>query len=141
MVRISVTGPFSIIVHAVVCEVVCACAVSTGNGGVYSPASNNGIVCPVGNSVSTSIIDFNAYPVPFNNELNVEYMFEFDTNVTVEVFDIRGRLISTVENYNYSQGQIDTSVLDMSRASDQVYFIKLTTNRGVVVKKVVSSNK
>src|SRR5690606_13923288 len=128
-------------VHTVVCEVVCACSVSTSNGGIFSPASNNGIVCGQNITSNTPSIDFNAYPVPFDSKLNIDYTFEFDTNVTIEVFDIRGRLISTVENFNYAQGQLDTSILDMSRANDQVYFIKLTTNRGVVVKKVVSSNK
>ncbi|GGD97363.1 hypothetical protein GCM10011312_21130 [Planktosalinus lacus] len=86
-------------------------------------------------------IDFKAYPVPFDGKLNIEYKFEFDTKVTLEVFDVRGRLINTVENYNYSQGKLETTVIDMSRANDQVYFIQLTTNRGVVIKKVVSSNK
>src|SRR5690606_17620668 len=140
MAPISIDGPFWIIVHTVVCEVVCQCSESTQNGGVYEPA-NNTIVCGDGLADSKPIIDFNAYPVPFDGVLNVEYKFEFDTNVTVEVFDIRGRLISTVENFNYAQGSLDTSVLDMTRANDQVYFIKMTTSRGVVVKKVVSSNK
>src|SRR5690606_14476409 len=85
MVPISVSGPFYIIVHTVVCEVVCACSVSTGNGGIFSPANNNDIVCPQNITSNMPSIDFNAYPVPFDSRLNIDYTFEFDTNVTVEV--------------------------------------------------------
>ena len=31
-------------------------------------------------------IEFTAYPVPFDKEVNIKYAFDFDTNVKIEVF-------------------------------------------------------
>src|SRR5690606_5369895 len=74
MVPISVDGPFWIIVHTVVCEVVCQCSEgSPQNGGVFIPSNNGGIDCGQGiaDNSTKKKIDFNAYPVPFDSKLNI----------------------------------------------------------------------
>ena len=85
-------------------------------------------------------LDFNAYPVPFDHEVNISYNFEFDTDVTIQVFDTKGLLILTETNKNYSKNSRAVSTYDLSKAGDQVFYVMVTTNRGTITKKIVSSN-
>jgi len=83
---------------------------------------------------------FTIYPVPFNGEVAVKYSFEYETDVTIEVFDLKGALILKVENKNYRKGVYFEEMLDLSNTSDQLFLVKLTSNRSVAIKKIVSSS-
>ena len=83
---------------------------------------------------------FKAYPVPFNKELTVQYEFDYDTDVTIEVFNTRGLKITELKNSNYSKGTLDSTKLNLSSQNDQLFFIKLTTAKRQFTKKVVSTN-
>ena len=84
-------------------------------------------------------IDFKAYPVPFDKEVTIQYMFEYNTSVTIELFDARGILVNKATNSNYVAGSTDKTVFDMSRSSSQMYYVKLTTERGSLTKKILSN--
>jgi hypothetical protein len=86
-------------------------------------------------------IDFTAFPVPFDNEVNIAYSFEFDTNVTIELFDTKGLQVYSETNKNYVTGSNGKSTFDLSRYSSQMFYVKLTTSQGSVIKKIVSSGK
>ena len=86
------------------------------------------------------VIDFVAYPVPFNKEVNIAYTFEFDTNVTIELFDTKGLLIYSQNNTRYTKGSKDVTTFDLSRTANQMFYVKLTTSQGTVTKKIVSSS-
>ena len=85
-------------------------------------------------------IDFTAYPVPFDKEVNISYTFEFDTDVTIEMFDTKGLLIYSQTNRSYSKGSRDVTKFDLSRTANQMFYVKLTTSQGTVTKKIVSSS-
>ncbi|WP_120200788.1 proprotein convertase P-domain-containing protein, partial [Ichthyenterobacterium magnum] len=87
------------------------------------------------------VIDFTAYPVPFDKEVNIAYTFEFETNVTIELFDTKGLLILSETNERYVAGSKDRTTFDLSRISNQMFYVKLTTSQGSVTKKIVSSSK
>ena len=82
---------------------------------------------------------FKAYPVPFENDVFLEYKFNYETDVTIEVFDLKGALIKRVVNKAYNVGTTTKTKLDFSNLSDQLYFVKLKTNKGIGVKKLVSN--
>jgi large repetitive protein len=84
-------------------------------------------------------VDFKAYPVPFDKEVTIQYMFEYNTSVTIELFDARGILVNKATNSNYVAGTTDKTMFDMSRNSSQMYYVKLTTERGSLTKKIVSN--
>jgi hypothetical protein len=85
-------------------------------------------------------LDFTAYPVPFDRDVNVKFNFEFDTDVTIEVHDTKGLLVKSLTLNGIKKGADVTRSFDLSRAGDQVFYITVTTNKGSVTKKVVSSN-
>ncbi|NNL80499.1 MAG: T9SS type A sorting domain-containing protein [Flavobacteriaceae bacterium] len=84
-------------------------------------------------------LDFQAYPVPFDTELTVKYNFEFDTDVTIQVFDTKGLLIYSDSHNGYRKDNDVRTKIDLSRGGDQVFYVTVNTNRGSVTKKVVSS--
>ncbi|MEH6535581.1 MAG: T9SS type A sorting domain-containing protein [Psychroserpens sp.] len=86
-------------------------------------------------------IDFTAFPVPFDNEVNIAYTFEFETNVTIELFDTKGLQVFSETNKDYVAGSNGRSTFDLSRYSSQMFYVKLTTSQGSVTKKIVSSGK
>ncbi len=85
-------------------------------------------------------LDFKAYPVPFNKDVTLNYNFDFDTDVRVEVYDTRGLLVLTKEVKGYTKGSDVNLPLNISSGADQMYYVKLITNQGTVIKKIVSSN-
>ena len=85
-------------------------------------------------------LDFMAYPVPFDKDVNVKFNFEFDTDVTINVHDTRGLLVKSLSLSNVRAGSEISKAFDLSRAGDQIFYISVITNKGSVTKKVVSSN-
>jgi hypothetical protein len=83
---------------------------------------------------------FRMYPVPFNQEVFASYNFCYDTNVKVEIFDVNGALIRSYIDSNYIKGNKGVIRIDLSRAADQLYIVKLTTAEEVLVTKIVSSS-
>ncbi|GAA3583320.1 hypothetical protein GCM10022395_34400 [Snuella lapsa] len=80
-----------------------------------------------------------AYPVPFENEVNISYKFDYDTDVKIKVYDIKGALLRQAENRSYIKSSVGNTRFDLSRTDDQMFFVRVTTARGSVVKKIVSS--
>nr|WP_229734117.1 T9SS type A sorting domain-containing protein [Flavobacterium orientale] len=103
----------------------------------------NNTGCPLGGSPATkakvaAVASFEAYPVPFVDELTIRYEFDYKSDVTIEFFDIRGSLIRTFKDdssYYKKEVKLDVSFLN---ESGQVYFIKITTDQASEIKKVIS---
>jgi hypothetical protein len=80
------------------------------------------------------------YPVPFDKEVFAKYYFDYDTNVKVEIFDVKGALIRSYINSNYIKGSKGITRIDLSEAANQMYIVKLTTAEEILIKKIVSSS-
>ena len=143
---IDAEGSFYVIAHAVVCGEDIPegsyIPVSPFEGGEFDnvdPAEMD-TDCKIDICEFCRNVDFTAYPVPFEDEVNIKYSFDYETDVTIEVFDIKGTLIKTDINNNYVKGTQDKTTLDLSSASNQLFFVRLTTSNGTVTKKIVSSS-
>ncbi|MGJ8593827.1 MAG: HYR-like domain-containing protein [Aquaticitalea sp.] len=86
-------------------------------------------------------LDFVAYPVPFDHVVSIKYNFEFDTDVNIDVHDTKGLLVLSQVNQNYRRNNDQVTKLDLSRGGDQIFYVTITTNRGNVTKKIVSSGR
>jgi len=137
---VEVDGPFWIIIHGVSCEETCRCSISNDEGGSETSSEDNIDCTDNGAPTSLTEVVFGAYPVPFDGIVNIEYTFDYNTNISIEVFDIRGMLVKKLADSYYSNGTNGNSRIDLEGTSNQIYFIKLTTDRGVSIKKVVSSH-
>jgi len=128
----------------VVCTEVCRCSPPPAPES-YNPGANSedpeGCDVPTAVSTSTKSVDFTAYPVPFENEVNIKYSFDYDTKVTIDVYDVKGTLVKQAVDANYVRGTVGRSTIDLSKQDNQMYFVRLTTNEGTVVKKIISTTR
>ncbi|MGM5471259.1 T9SS type A sorting domain-containing protein, partial [Flavobacteriaceae bacterium LMO-SS05] len=137
-----VSGEVFIIAHAVVsgenlCEG-CYIPPSPFTGGEFGDADNPTATDCKGPTGDFRKADFTAYPVPFTDEVNLKYSFDYDTKVTIEVFDVKGTLVKSFVNGQYVKGSVERTTIDLSKTDNQMYFVRLTTDQGTVVKKIVS---
>jgi len=86
-------------------------------------------------------IDFKAYPIPFKDIITIDYNFDFDTDVMIEIYDVSGSLIDKIDNNNYTKNIRVMKQINLSRNYGGMLFVKLTTSKGSVVKKLISLSK
>ena len=139
-----IEGGIYVIAHAVVCEAYGEYDDTLSDS--LSPKRNT-VSCRNIKAKTTSNnvlrldngVKFEAYPVPFNGEINLKYSTPFDTDVTIEIFDVKGNLIRSFNEKSFKD-TISKLKVDLSRTDNQLFFVRLTTNQGTVTKKIVSSS-
>ncbi|MFV8347672.1 T9SS type A sorting domain-containing protein [Flavobacterium sp. ZB4P13] len=88
---------------------------------------------------TTEKVVFEAYPVPFKDQLTIRYNFDYASKVKIEVFDGQGNLVLSKTDANSYLNKEIALDLKLNRGRDQVYVVKLTTDRESSTKKVISS--
>ncbi|MFC3877939.1 T9SS type A sorting domain-containing protein, partial [Winogradskyella maritima] len=83
--------------------------------------------------------DFIMHPVPYNNELNIEYGFSYDTDINIVMYDIKGTVVLNRTIKDYKSNTNANIKIDMSRMISQMYFVKLSTNKDVITKRAISN--
>ncbi|OFX23751.1 MAG: hypothetical protein A2033_12910 [Bacteroidetes bacterium GWA2_31_9] len=80
----------------------------------------------------------NVNPNPFNNELNINYSINKTCDVSIELFDITGKKISSLQNIKQEKGNYS---MKYNKTKDSVkpgvYFLKIIVGNEVYVKKIV----
>ncbi len=74
------------------------------------------------------------YPNPNNGQFTVSFEFAEAKDVRVELLDVSGRLISSQEQHNILSFKQDMGDIDLANG---VYFVSITTEAGVVTRKIV----
>ena len=67
---------------------------------------------------------FMVYPNPNNGEFNLGMNLEADSKLAIDIYDITGQLIKTVNQSKLSAG-INTIAIDGSELSNGIYFVKI----------------
>jgi hypothetical protein len=86
----------------------------------------------------TEIFDVDVYPVPFKDNLTLTYRFDSNSPVTIDVYDIRGALLYSQTEVKVSANEAVAIPLNFAILQSQMYFIKVSTDKGTIVKKVIS---
>jgi len=73
---------------------------------------------------------FTNYPNPFNASTRIQYHLTQPGNVKLDVYDITGRLVKTLEN-TYKPSGMQSTFLDGTGLASGTYFIKLDTGSEV----------
>ncbi|MDR5591695.1 T9SS type A sorting domain-containing protein, partial [Christiangramia sp. SM2212] len=108
---------------------------------VYSPDSGGGK--PQKSTASTSLAEtsdplFSVAPVPFYNVLNIGYLFDYTSDVTIQVFDLNGRLLATYYDTAVNADSISSFSVDFRTKSNQIYILRMTTDREVYSAKIIA---
>ena len=118
----------------------------TQNGGPLSQYADRIDGSTTGSNTSgpelgaTKALDFRAYPVPFDKEVTISYDFDYDTDVRIELYDTKGILIKDLSANRHSRGFTSKTTIDLSGMPNQMFYVKVTTNQGSVIKKIVSKS-
>lgn len=75
------------------------------------------------------------YPNPFNPTTTISFYLPKAENVKLEVFDITGRLVSTLEKRKMNAGS-HTRQFDASEFSSGVYFYRIETGTFTSIQKM-----
>ncbi|NRD23637.1 choice-of-anchor A family protein [Winogradskyella litoriviva] len=78
------------------------------------------------------------YPVPFKGIINLSYTSNIDTTATIEIFDIHGSLLKTVDNFVDKNANIIKLDLTDIELGSQVLFVRFKTSEGTIYKKIIS---
>ena len=79
-----------------------------------------------------------AYPNPFSNRLNIELTIVESTNVTIEIFDLTGRVLKTMVNEELSSGKHIFN-WDASSIESGLYFYTVRSGNEAFTRKLVLS--
>lgn len=81
------------------------------------------------------------YPNPFNPVTTIKYSLKFDSYVTMKIYDVTGKLVSTIIDGNIEAGNRQVN-FDAKNLASGVYFYNITaTYRDGVTKTFNESNK
>ncbi|MFE3871227.1 T9SS type A sorting domain-containing protein [Flavobacterium sp. ZS1P70] len=99
-------------------------------------AKTTGTTAPI--EVKNTTVGFDAYPVPFKDQLTIKYKFDYKSDVKIEVFNAQGMsVLSKTDTDSYLDKEV-TLDLKASKRQEQVYIVKMTTDQGTFTKKVMS---
>ncbi len=85
---------------------------------------------------------FTVYPIPFKDNITIKYGFDYQSNVTIELFDFMGTLVyKSIDTKPYLNKEETISTYFTERNSSQFYVIRITTDREVSTQTIVKSKK
>ncbi|MBN2013401.1 T9SS type A sorting domain-containing protein [candidate division KSB1 bacterium] len=85
----------------------------------------------------SSMMIVNNYPNPFNRSTTIHYSIPVSGNVQLQIYDLNGRFVDTVVNAYSTAGSYNTNWEAPYALSSGLYFIKLQTQSGVNVGKLL----
>ncbi|MGB0430613.1 MAG: PKD domain-containing protein, partial [Bacteroidia bacterium] len=112
-------------------EVSCTISNSSGCSDVITKTID---VYPTGINRNTSQISFTAYPNPFTNWINLEYKLTSDSYVKIEIFNMQGKLITTVTDGLQTAGTYDYNIDEHKlKMATSGAFVKMIIDNEVIV--------
>ena len=90
----------------------------------------------LGDVVADTKVQMNLYPNPANNSTVLNYSLNASSNVMMNIYDINGRLISSLDKGRQSSGT-HTQVIDVRSMDKGVYMIQIITNNAVSTAKLI----
>ena len=77
-----------------------------------------------------------AYPNPFNPVTNISYSLPIASEISIKIFDIQGREVSTLYN-NIQEAGTHKLVWDASNFSSGIYFVRMSGGSYSGMKKLM----
>ncbi len=106
--------------------------VTTESGCTYVSESIAVIVSSVENIVGLK--EFSVYPLPFDQQLNYQILFENPTQGVVSLIDPNGKII---QEKNFARTASLSDQFSTARLPSGVYLLKIKTEKGTAIKKVI----
>ncbi|MDF3077033.1 MAG: type sorting protein [Sphingobacteriaceae bacterium] len=100
-------------------------------------ATNNaGASKPVKQDDGKILNNVKVYPNPVEDELNLSYHINKDSNVTIKIMDVLGNEIATLFSQKTSAGDRSNTFNLSSRLKSGFYFIRLVAGQETIIKRI-----
>lgn len=87
-------------------------------------------------AITASKFTSNAYPNPVSDILNIEFLASKSTASVIEIFDMQGRTVQTIDNGKIEAG-LQTVSIDVAHLSKGVYFYKVINGDEISMNKFI----
>jgi len=87
-------------------------------------------------AISASKFTSNAYPNPVSTILNIEFVASKSTSSSIEIFDMQGRTVQTINNGIVEAG-VQTVAIDVANLLKGVYFYKVINGAEISMNKFI----
>ena len=97
------------------------------------------VVSPTATSIEEEKETFtgvNLFPNPVNDNLNIRFNLENETDVLIQITDLAGRVLDVIQPYQLNQGQ-NTVRWNASSLANGVYLVNINGANDKVVKKFI----
>lgn len=81
-------------------------------------------------------LTLNFFPNPFSNEASIELFIPEHQPISLEIFDLTGRLVQSITNQTMYSGR-HVFPVKIDNLIKGIYFLKLKSNKEIVTKKIV----
>ena len=91
--------------------------------------------------LSDNYFNLNSYPNPFNSTVTIDYTLPETGNISIKIYDIAGRLVSTLVDEQKPEGEYSTqwngANSNGNNVSAGIYFYRVETGKFVQTKKML----
>ncbi|MEW4925681.1 T9SS type A sorting domain-containing protein, partial [Algibacter sp. 2305UL17-15] len=87
---------------------------------------------------TNNIGEFIVYPVPFKEHINLKYTINYNTDIKIQIFDVRGALINSYEKKNYTRGVEEIIEINLSHIEVSMLFVNLITDKETLTRRIVA---
>ena len=91
------------------------------------------------NSENVTEKDFTIYPVPFISNFTIQYNFDYESPVDVQIFDSLGNLLLSKTDKEAYKGKEMVIEFPQTYQKGQIFLVRIQTNKGHITKTIVSS--
>lgn len=78
----------------------------------------------------------NAFPSPFTNEANIKYTLSQNSDVEIEVFDVTGKRVATLQNGPMAAGT-HNAVWEATEVNAGVYFVRMKAGDAIITRRII----
>ncbi|MFT5780072.1 MAG: hypothetical protein ACI837_003033 [Crocinitomicaceae bacterium] len=100
----------------------------------FSNVIDGSVLGIAGNDLENSVV---VYPVPARNLINIAVTSSFDTNASIQIFDVLGKFVDEINMENLSDGVLTK---DVSYFVNGLYFLRISNGNALIHKKFIISN-
>lgn len=100
--------------------------VCTGDCGIV------GMESEIANALNLSI-----YPNPMKESTNIHFYLNKNSNVVIDVYDVLGRKVQSIENQDLSSGDYQYSISKKMLNTDGIYIVKIKIDNHLITKKII----
>ena len=113
-------------------EIIVGYEITNENGDIFSSGTTSINYTPIPEQFTMS----SAFPNPFNPQTRITYGLHKDSYVSINVYDMRGRLIDKLFSGNRERGYFDM-IWDANNFTSGIYFIHFNIDNEINTQKVI----